>query len=566
MTKAEQYAHDVVEGKVLVGKWIKLAAERFLADLERDDLIWDVDEIKKANFFAEQIVHIPELRIKNTIPPPFAFWFEQIYGWKYKETGERRFREAYIQVARKNFKTFYVSIVSLIELLLYHDTYPEILHGANSRDQALICTGKTGEIIKKSPQLRDLWLKVDNKNNSGPLKVFTHKEETIKITYEDINRRGKIEAMPKNPGDGGNPSIGVIDEFHEAKDSVLLETIKSGQGQRKNPLTLVITSPGHNKDGPCYSVLRAKSVSTLEGNIDADRNLAIMFELDSEEEKGDLKMWAKSNPMVDYSETLWPYLKERKLEAESMKGSEAVNIYIKNAGLWLDQASIWVPSDIIQANNEEIDEELLLGATCGAGVDLSAGGDLNAFVLVFPDIEGKVVVKSHFWIPEEKIKKQRFDMVDYQRWVDKGYVTVFEGDTVEYDVMAKYMNDEMDKYNVETMACDSKYLASLATFMKDSNYVQDGFMEKVGQGFYLSQAINYIEYLLYKKQFNFMHNPVMRWNLTNTEIKVGNHGDKMMVKDNPTKRIDGSTALATCVQKLLELRLLDYNYFTSIGD
>ena len=557
MTKAEQYAELVESGQILVGENIKKAVKRFKSDLKRDDLIWDVKWIDKINYFGEEIVYIPELRQKNKIPLPHAFWIEQIYGWRYKETGERRFREAYIQVARKGFKSFYAGMVSLIELLLFDETYPEIMHGANSRDQALICTGKTGEIIKKSPELRYLWMGKDNKPNSGPLKIYTHKEETIKITYEDARRRGKIEAMPKDPGDGGNVSCGVVDEYHEAKEAKLLETIKSGQGQRKHPLTIVITSPGHNKDGPCYQ-MREKAIGVLDGIIDNDRMLAVPFELDSESERLDLKMWEKSNPMVHYSDTLWPFLKERKKEAESVGGSEAVNIYIKNAGLWMDQASIWIPSETIRENNAEIHEERLLGEVCGVGVDLSAGGDLNAFVIVFPDIDGQMVVKSHFWIPEKRIREQRFDEVDYKRWVDKGYITVFEGNTVEYNVMAEYMAKEMDKYQVLTLACDPAYLSGLATYLQDSGYSK--MIEKVGQGYFLSESINYIEHWMHKKQFNFMNNSVLMWNLSNVEIKFGQKGDKMMVKDKKTKRIDGATALSTAIKLMLQNDLLKHNF------
>ena len=43
-----QYAQDVVEGKVVVGEYIKQACERFLLDLTKDDWRWHFDR-KKAN-------------------------------------------------------------------------------------------------------------------------------------------------------------------------------------------------------------------------------------------------------------------------------------------------------------------------------------------------------------------------------------------------------------------------------------------------------------------------------------------------------------------------------------
>ena len=47
-----KYAHDVVTSKIVAGKWVKLACERHLKDLLRDDVYFDVDEAENVvNWF-----------------------------------------------------------------------------------------------------------------------------------------------------------------------------------------------------------------------------------------------------------------------------------------------------------------------------------------------------------------------------------------------------------------------------------------------------------------------------------------------------------------------------------
>jgi phage terminase large subunit-like protein len=561
MSDPEIYARKVLSGEILAGRYVKMAAQRFLDDLKRKDIYWDAAAVKKKMILSEEVIYIPELKRKNKVPLPHKFWIEQLYGWKYKKTGLRRFTSVYVQVARKNFKTFYAADVTLTELLISNDTYPEILHGANSREQALICTGKTGEIIKKSPELA----KMLGKNNSGNLKLFTYREDTGKITFENSNRRGKVEAMPKNPGDGGNPSVGIVDEFHESKDTMLMETIKSGQGQRLEPLTLVITSPGNDKSLPCYTQLRAVSIKTLEGTLENDRHLAMVWELDEEEEWDKIEMMEKSNPMIPYSPTLLPFLKERILEAKRYGGQQAANIKIKNCGLWIDQPQIWLETSVIKKNNKlyKDDEDQLEGEDCYCGLDLSAGGDLNAFVMIFPDIGGRMVVKSMFWIPRDKIegKDKDRDGVDYRKWEEDGWVRVFDGNMVEYDVIAQDMIDEMDKYNVRCLAIDPKYFGTgVAPFFKDTNYLE--LIVPVSQGFSkLSGATEKVEQLCLSEKMDFMYHPVMSWCFSNVALKVGEMGDRFPGKGKSNGRIDGVAALVTGMAQYLEMNLNDEGGF-----
>ena len=148
---------------------------------------------------------------------------EQILCIRRKD-GRRKYTQAYIQVARKQAKTFYAANNALFELILGSDNAPQIMCGANNRDQAIICTEMMGKVIRCSPYLKEL-------EDAKVIEIFTYRKKTTEIVFDDGKGRiGRVEAMPRDPGDGGNPSVTIVDELHEAKDLVLLETMKSGQG------------------------------------------------------------------------------------------------------------------------------------------------------------------------------------------------------------------------------------------------------------------------------------------------------------------------------------------------
>ena len=106
-----KYANDVLEGKIIAGRYVKLACERHLNDLGRQateefQYIFDVDEANRIIDFAENLV----LDEGEEITPLFLYPFQKfilgsLMGWKHKTTGCRRFRELYMQVGRQNGKS-----------------------------------------------------------------------------------------------------------------------------------------------------------------------------------------------------------------------------------------------------------------------------------------------------------------------------------------------------------------------------------------------------------------------------------------------------------------------------
>jgi phage terminase large subunit-like protein len=370
---------------------------------------------------------------------------------------------------------------------------------------------------------------------------------------------GRIEAMPRDPGDGGNAYKVSIDEFHEANDTTVIETGRSGMGQRRETSTSIITSPGHNKAGPCYAQFRDIAVKTLEGVIENDRFLAVPFELDDESEWDDVSMIEKSNPMTPYIPSLRPFVQERIQEAKKFGGSVATNIKIKNCGIWVDQASVWLPSDVVDKNNHGTKLEDLVGKRCYPGFDLSSTTDLTARADFFPDPFGKDydVLVLYYYLSRARVEAERKDGVVYKKWEDEGFIRVHEGDTINlYQAGLDALEDWKEgEYQIDRISYDPRaFKSGIAPALDGTQYL--ALCESVNQGYGgLAEPVRYMESRMIDGKMDILYNPVLKWNIQCTEMKQGTQGDYIPDKSQTMPggpRIDGVSASLTGVAGYLD--------------
>jgi phage terminase large subunit-like protein len=151
MTISEGYARGVESGEIVTGKLIKLAAKRFLSDLEREDLVFDTQEADRAVRFIETKLCQWEDKWAGQplkLEPWQIFIIHQVFGWKVKASGKRRVRSVYIQIARKNGKTSFLAAIILYHLFADRVGTPQVLVGANDEEQAKICVNTAGRMIE----------------------------------------------------------------------------------------------------------------------------------------------------------------------------------------------------------------------------------------------------------------------------------------------------------------------------------------------------------------------------------------------------------------------------------
>ncbi len=519
---AEIYAEQVRSGEILVCEYVRLAVERYYADLDRAlDMgrYFDKKAAMRAIRFIEKLKHTKGewagQRFRLEPWQQFVLW--NIFGWQNAD-GTRRFRYAYIEIARKNGKTALSAGVGLYMLFADGESRPEVYSAATVKDQAKICFSDAVEIVKAT----------DLKNYLTPYRnsiVYEFKGGTMKPLSSDYGTH-----------DGLNPSCGIIDEFHAHKDNGMFDVIKSAFGARRQPLMFIITTAGFDKSGVCYAY-RENVIKVLRGVNEDDSLFGIIYTLDDKSEWDDPKMWIKSNPNLGVSlsaEYLADQVKDAKNRPEAVR-----NVMTKNVNLWVDAERTWILDDVWQKCIGTTDPADLKGCACWGGLDLSNVSDITAYVLLFHEHD-RFQLLPHFWIPEEKmLVKIRKENINYDKWVAEGYVTVTPGNVIDYDFVKADILRIVADYDLRTSAYDRWNSSQTIIDLQNEGMECNPF----GQGYgSMSAPTKEFEKLVLTEKIEHFGNPVLWWMLASTLVKTDPAGNIKPDKEKSTQKIDGIVA------------------------
>lgn len=519
---AELYAEQVRSGEILVCEYVRLAVERYYADLDREfDMgrYFDKKAAMRAIRFVEKLKHTKGewagQRFRLEPWQQFVLW--NIFGWKNAD-GTRRFRYAYIEIARKNGKTALSAGIGLYMLFADGESRPEVYSAATVKDQAKICFSDAVEIVKAT----------DLKNYLTPYRNS--------IVYE--LKGGMMKPLSSDYGthDGLNPSCGIIDEFHAHKDSGMFDVIKSAFGARRQPLMFIITTAGFDKSGVCYAY-RENVIKVLRGVNEDDSLFGIIYTLDDKSEWDDPKMWIKANPNLGVSLSA-DYLADQVKDAKNRP--EAVrNVMTKNVDLWVDAERTWILDDVWQKCIGTTAPVDLKGCACWGGLDLSNVSDITAYVLLFHEND-RFQLLPHFWIPEEKmLEKVRKENINYDKWAAEGYVTVTPGNVIDYDFVKADILRIVADYDLRTSAYDRWNSSQTIIDLQNEGMECNPF----GQGYgSMSAPTKEFEKLVLTGKIEHFGNPVLRWMLASTLVKTDPAGNIKPDKEKSTQKIDGIVA------------------------
>lgn len=263
---AKKYAHDVLEGKIVAGQYVRLACQRFINDLKRTD--WDYvfspEYADRQRRFVERMPHTKgkwAAAKQNLVLEPWQVFIEaNIFGWVNKNTGKRRFRESYEEIGRKNGKSCRMAARGLYMFCADGEAGAEVYSGATSEKQAYEIFRPAWTMANKRQALRDRFgiELAGNPKNPG----------TMFIT----NDMSKFETLIGKPGDGASPHAALIDEYHEHDSNQMIDAMRTGMGAREQPLLSIITTAGSDLGSPCFDY-RKDIIRILEGNVEDDLSL-----------------------------------------------------------------------------------------------------------------------------------------------------------------------------------------------------------------------------------------------------------------------------------------------------
>lgn len=549
MHPAQEYIEGVLNDEITTCKYIKWAVERHVNDLKKSEdedypyyfdeqtAAWYIDLFQFFILYEGEVAGRP-FDLSDLKWIQFQLWC--IFGWKRKTNDYRRFRKAYILVARKNIKTTVAACMGLIGLMFDRESGAQVYSAASNAKQAKICFRIAQEIARKSPALRNR------------LNVLAHN-----ISYSKTASFFEyISSQSAQTKDGLNPQFSIIDEYHAHPDNEVHDVLDSATAARNQPLVYIISTEGYNQDGP-HAMLRDYCIRVIDpdDDLEDDSIFFLYFTLDEDDDWEDEEVWEKSNPALDVS-VKRDDLRAKAKTAKQMP-STRTTFLTKHMNVAVHAKEVFLPSEKwgacgkreqppLMHNLMEVLEDYK-GRKAYGGLDMGDVSDFTSLEIAFEPIEekGRWDVLSLFWIPEDTIEDRKNEML-IAEWVRNGWIATTPGDYTDHRFIRHTIEEVAEVIDFAELAYDRYKMSEMVTQLME----KDINMVPFGQGFVsMSPAVDTIELTVMKKGIEHFKNPVLSWMNRNVAIKRDPAGNRKFDKDKSTDKIDGMVSLAMALHR-----------------
>lgn len=514
---------------------------RLIRDFEglgSNGLVWNEEEAKRNVDFCRLLRHWKgewgRLGGQKFEPEP---WQEHLiiaplFGW-FRETDEglrRRFNNGYIEIPRKNGKTFLCAILALQGLVADNEEGAEVYLAASTREQAGPLFRDAIQLTRRSPEL---------------LQYLDPKAHAIHCPM--LNGFLQAVSAEAHTLHGRNISRAVIDELHAQPSRDLWDVIQTGTPGRDNPMVLSITTAGHDRASICWEQ-REYARNVVEGHRQDEASFCFVACADPDDDPYDPATWAKANPNLGISPKL-DYMRRESTKARASASYE--NTFRRlNLNQWTEQAIRWLPMHVwdecrgpLKFDEPDYEAELY-GRDCYAGLDLASTRDVNSFVLVFPMDDGRFRILPFFWVPAEAHDdRAESDRRQVKWWAEQGLIRTTEGNVADLD--GQIPDDVMEicsRFNVLQLAYDPWNATGFVQGLERRGFDHERlveFRQTVGS---FAEPTKEFERLVAARKIEHGGNPVLRWMASNVAVKLDPAGNIRPDKAKSSDKIDGIVA------------------------
>jgi phage terminase large subunit-like protein len=537
---ALQYASNVIDGTISSCTFVKQSCNRFIKDLNRsvkaEEIWFDAESFERKCRIIEKLPHVKgEWAAKGelfVLSPWQIFIMANLFGFKVVRDGEkkdiRRYREAYVEVPRKNGKTFFIVGVGLLMLADDGEYGAEVYCGARSEKQAFEVFTPLKQICERDPDLREHY--------------------GINVNAKSVIIQGngsKFEPVIGDPADGASPSCGIADEFHEHRTSNLVDTFVTGMGARKQPLMLYITTAGYDIGSPCYEK-RDDIKRILDGSVVDDNIFGIIYSIDEDDEWDTEEALIKANP--NYGISVNPEFLAGELAQARRSSVKQVAYKTKYLNIWVGAKAAWMNMLAFQAcRRKDIQLSDFKGRECFVGLDLASTTDFASMAILFTPTEtdsGFTVFYKNY-LPEDTIMDVGNNL--YKPWHSDGWITSTEGNVIDYAYIEEDVKRIAADHAVLDIAIDPHQATQFTTRMMAENIP----ITKYGQTVLnMSAPMKELERMILGKQVRFQSDPVIMWMMGNVVAKLDAKDNIYPRKERNINKIDGVVALIMAIGRM----------------
>lgn len=525
MNAIDDYAHRVVAGELLAGKYHRLACARHLRDRHREAahdpaFPYRFDYARADRFFrfAESLRHYKGQWAgqRITLEPHQRFRLGSLFAWVHRETGLRRIRTSYDEIPRKNGKSLEAAVIALYVTFFDGEAGAEGYCIATKRDQSKIVFNDCKRLVLSSGLRSRIQVFMAN----------LHRDDTA----------SKLEPLgaDHDSTDGLNPNLIITDELHAYKVRALLDVMETATGARRQPLNFQITTAGSDPVSPCGEQ-HDYACKILEEVLVDETFFAFIAHADEHDDPWQEATWRKANP--NYGVSVLPDdIKALATKAQYITTAAAA-FKQKRLNLWVNAIAPWLNLEGWRKGQTTWSPDELAHEPCFVGIDLSSKIDLTAVVLVFPPTPTRLPWRLIVWCltPDDTLDERAHrDRAPYREWLRHGLRTN-PGNRIDQAVVRDMVHEASRLFDVKQIGVDPWNAGNLLADLHD-----DGFdVVEIPQNFHqMSAPAKEFEADVLDGLVDAGGNPLMTWCISNAVVQRDNKDNIYPTKAKSRGRID----------------------------
>ena len=391
----------------------------------------------------------------------------------------------------------------------------QIIAAANSRDQAGLLFTAAAEMLDASPVLK-------------ARAVVSRAAKRI----SDRVSRSVFRAIASEAGraHGLSCSLWLYDELHAAKNSDMLDALRTSVGARSEPLGIVISTAGFDRLSPLGVLYDHAKRWQADPSIDPSFTASI-YEAGEDDPWDAPETWRKANPAAGAFRSLEELATSAQRAKQIPSEQDAFRRYYLNQ--WTAQEASWLDMaawDSCAATREDAE---LLGREAYFGLDLSAVADPTALTAILP-VGDKLVMRCWAWVPADDLKEREDrERVPYRKWVEQGLLETCPGNAIDHNYISTRVVAICKQFQAMRVSFDRWGSTAVSQRLTDEGIT----MVPLGQGFAsLSAPTKALQAAVLRRELEHDGSPLLRWQAQNTTVIADNAGNIKPVKADRLKR------------------------------